>query len=116
MYKHYKAAEALANLLDNQFNFLGIKFGFAAIINLIPGFGDLVDAILSMYIVWIAVRLKLPSYRIFQMIWNIIINFIIGIIPVIGDATYILRRVNMKNFQILRRYAPSRVMEGEIVV
>jgi hypothetical protein len=108
---HYKTAEALANLLDNQVNFLGIRFGLAAVINLIPGFGDVLDALLSFYIVWIAVQMRIPSPKIGQMIANIIINFLIGLIPVIGDATYILRRVNWRNLQILKKYAPSRIYE-----
>jgi hypothetical protein len=115
MYKHYKTAEALANFLDNRYNFLGLKFGVAPVIGIIPGIGDLIDVGLSLYIVWIALQLSVPTSKIVQMFWNILINFIIGSIPIIGEATYILRRVNLKNFQILKQYAPPRIVEGQVI-
>ncbi len=102
-------------MLDNQFNFLGIKFGLSGIIGFIPGLGDIVDAALSLYIVWISVHLKVPGHKIAQMIWNVIINFAIAMIPVIGDATYILRRVNMKNLKIIEQYVPKKVIDAQVV-
>ena len=114
MYNHYKTAEALANLLDNQFNLLGFRFGFSAIIDAIPGIGDVIDAGLALYIVWIAFQLRVPITKIFQMLWNILVNFILGVIPVVGEATYLLRRVNYRNFQILKQYAPPQIVEGQI--
>ena len=105
MNQHLKNATVLANLLDNQFSLAGIRFGFAAFLDLIPGIGDAIDALLSLYLVYIAIQMKIPFYRIVQMLANIGINFLIGLVPIIGDAAYILRRVNMKNLRILQKYA-----------
>jgi len=108
-----KNASMLANLLDNQFEIAGIRFGFSALIDLIPGIGDFLDAVLSLYIVWIAWEARVPSFVILQMIGNIVIFFFIGLIPVLGDALYILRQVNMKNLRLLQKYIPSSYIEGE---
>lgn len=54
----------LAENLDNKFSFLGLRFGLASIIDFIPGFGDVFDTVLSLYIVYIALLLKLPTFRI----------------------------------------------------
>lgn len=106
MRNHVKVASVLANLLDNQFEIAGIRFGFSAFIDLIPGIGDLLNAVLSLYILWIAWEVRVPSFVILRMIGNIVIFFFIGLIPILGDALYILRQVNMKNLRLLQRYVP----------
>jgi hypothetical protein len=113
MRNHIKTASVLANFLDNQFEIAGIRFGFSALIDLIPGVGDFLVAALSLYIVWIAWEVGVPSFVILQMIGNIVIFFFIGLIPVLGDALYILRQVNMKNLRLLQKYVPSSYIEEE---
>lgn len=115
MEKHIKAAEIAANLLDNKFEFLGIRFGITAILDLIPEFGDIVAAVLSLYIVWIAIQIELPFLRVLQMLFNIIINLLLGLIPVVGDITYIVHKANIQNLKILKQYAPTNIIEGEVV-
>ena len=115
MNKHLKFATLLANALDNTFSIGGIRFGFAALINVIPGIGDFIDVFLSLYLVWIARQLKVPQIRIAQMLWNILISFLIGLVPVVGDVTYLFRRANLRNLGILKKYAAPNIVEGKIV-
>jgi len=115
MQNHLKAAEWMVNILDNQFQIAGIHIGFAGLINLIPGFGDLLTASLSMYIVWIGFQMKLPPYRILQMFGNILVSFFLGLVPILGDAAYVLRQTNYRNFQILKKYAPTKVINGQLI-
>lgn len=112
MEKQYKFVVAFVNLLDNQFNFFGLRFGFSGLIGLIPGLGDMIDAFLSLYLIAFAIRIHLPFHRILQMLWNILINLVIGAIPIIGDATYIIRRVNIKNLKIINQYVPPTFLEN----
>src|SRR6266404_3666940 len=102
MEAHLKTATVLSYLLDNQFSLFGLRLGLNSFIDLIPGFGDVVAALLSLYLVWIAVEMELPRLKILQMLGNILINFLIGLIPIIGDAAYIFRKPNMKNLKILK--------------
>lgn len=103
-------------MLDNQFGVGKLRFGYGSLINLIPGIGDIVDVFLSFYIIWISMRVGIPIYVIVQMIGNILVNFIIGLIPVFGDAYYFIRKVNMKNVTLLKKHAPSVIAEhGQIV-
>lgn len=104
MDRHLQTAEAFANLLDNQFSVFGIRFGANAVLDLVPEVGDFIAAMLSLYLIWIAVQMKVPFYRIAQMLFNIGLNFVIGLIPIIGDAAYIFRKANMKNLAILQKY------------
>ncbi len=107
MREQYIFVSRLVQILDNKFNLLGLKFGLSGIIGLIPGLGDIIDAVLSCYLILFAIRIKMPFYRIVQMMWNILVNLAIGAIPIIGDATYILRRVNLKNLKIINQYVPD---------
>lgn len=107
MNQHLKVATRLANLLDNRFQIGPYRFGLSGLINIVPGIGDVIDGVLSLYLVWIAFQMGAPRRLMVQMVGNIAVNFILGAVPVVGDLVYILRRVNLKNLQLLQRYAAS---------
>jgi hypothetical protein len=115
MESHLKAATVLTHVLDNQFAIAGMRLGLNSFLDLIPGLGDIVAALLSFYLVWIAIEMELPKFRIAQMLWNILVNFIIGLIPIIGDAVYIFRKANTKNLKILNQYAKKYEREGHVI-
>lgn len=115
MENHLKMAERVANLLDNQFNFLGIKFGLNGLLGLIPGAGDFIVAALSFYMVWIGVKMRLPMTALAEMIGNIITNFLIGLLPIIGDSVDFFHHANLKNLKILKHHAAQGVIEGHVV-
>lgn len=116
MNKHIEFASRLAHMLDSQFGVGKIRFGYGSLINIIPGIGDSIDALLSFYIIGIAVYIGIPVVVIFQMIFNIVINYFIGLVPFFGDAYYIIRKVNLKNVELLKKHAPPPVAEtGRII-
>jgi uncharacterized protein DUF4112 len=118
MKNHLAVATALAYMLDNLIGFGKYRFGLSALLDLIPGVGDIIDTCLSLYIVWIAVQMKVPKVVIARMIGNISVNSLIGLIPIVGDTVYFLRKVNMKNVALLKQYAPSpdrEIIKGELV-
>lgn len=104
MENHLKTAEIVANLLDTRFSFLGIKFGFNALVDLIPGIGDVAAALLSCYIIWIALKLHLPKRKLLLMARNIFISFLIGLVPLLGDIGYILYKPDIRNLAIIKKY------------
>lgn len=105
MDKHLKTASFLANLLDSRFNFLGIRFGIDPLLGLVPGLGDLVSLILSLYLIWIGINLKIPPLEILRMVLNIAVDFLVGLIPVAGDIGDIVFKANIRNLKILQKYA-----------
>ena len=115
MESHLRAATVVSYLLDNQFNLFGLRLGLNSFLDFIPGFGDAAAAILSLYLVWIALEMELPRMKILEMIFNILVNFLIGLIPVIGDLAYIFRKSNMMNLKILKDYAKQRTQNGEVI-
>lgn len=115
MEKHLKVASSLAHILDNKFSIGGIRFGYASMLNIIPAVGDTIDAVLSLYIVWIAILMKASPWIILRMGWNIFTNFLIGLIPIYGDIIYLIRKVNVKNVELLKQHMSTRVEEGTLI-
>ena len=107
MNSHLKVATRLANLLDNSLQVGPYRFGLSGLINIIPGIGDVIDALLSLYLVWIAFQMEVPARIMLQMLGNIGINFVLGAVPVLGDLVYLVRKVNLKNLQLLQEYAAA---------
>ncbi len=112
---HIRLATALTKLLDSQFKFLNFRFGLDPLIGLIPGIGDIITFLLSFYLVWIGMQMKLPEKEIETMIRNVVFDFILGLIPVIGDIGDFVFKANAKNLKILKRYQYSSVIEGIII-
>ena len=94
-------ARKLAVLLDSRFEIAGIKFGLDGIIGLIPFLGDTVGALLGVYPLLLARRHKLGKTLQFRMAGNLVLEWLIGLIPVIGDAFDIAFKANLRNLALL---------------
>lgn len=115
MNKHLKAAIYIADLLDNKFKVFNFRFGIDPLLGLIPGGGDLVSLLLSLYIVWIGFNAKIPTAKLIEMVINTIVDFVIGLIPVLGDIADFTFKPNIRNLNILKQHVPTDIIEGEIV-
>lgn len=97
--------EAVARWFDYAFELPGgIRYGLAGLIGLIPGIGDLFDALISLYIVFRAVQLRLPRVAIARMLLNIGLEAGIGVVPLLGDAFVIGFKANRRNYHLLKRH------------
>lgn len=115
MKSHLKIATILTNLLDRQFSVFGIQFGLDPIIGAIPGIGDFISLLLSLYLIWIGIKMKLPAEKVGKMVQNIIIDFVIGALPLVGDISDIFYRANYRNLQILQSHSVEPIIEAEII-
>ena len=114
MVSHIKTADFLANFLDNKFSLFGKRFGFNGILGLIPWVGDLLSLILSLYILWVGMELRLPVVKIIDMSRNILINFAIGLIPIAGDYIDFFHKANLENMRIIKEHVKNyEFVEGE---
>ncbi len=114
---HLEIARVLVKLLENQFQIWGFKFGLDPLLGLFPGAGDIVSAVLSFYVVFVAILHKLPFIKILKMVINILLDFLVGIVPIIGDFFDFFVNPNTKNMKILNDYLKRDIdiIEGEIV-
>jgi hypothetical protein len=98
--------DALANLLDTAFIIPGtnIRFGVDAMIGLVPGIGDAVTTLISLYIVREARDLGAPRHLLARMLANVAIDGFVGAVPFLGDAFDVMWRANRRNVALLRKH------------
>jgi hypothetical protein len=98
--------DALANLLDTAFVVPGtnIRFGVDALIGLVPGIGDAVTTLMSLYIVREARELGAPRHLIARMLVNVALDGVVGAVPFLGDAFDVMWRANRRNMALLRNH------------
>lgn len=95
--------EALARWFDYAFALPGgFRFGFAGIVGLIPGIGDALDALISLYIVIRAIQLGVPRVTVARMLVNVGIEALAGAVPFIGDLFDVVFKANRRNYQLLK--------------
>lgn len=105
--KHLKTARTIANLLEARFSIWKFKFGLDPVLGLVPGAGDTVSALLSFYIVIVALLHKLPPSKVIKMIGYVLLDFVIGTIPFLGDLLDFAIHPNTKNLAILEKELKS---------
>lgn len=113
--RHLTIARSLADLMDNKFNLFGFRFGLDPILGIIPGGGDTVTFLISLYMVWIAVQMRVPQDKIAHMIFHVVFDFLVGLVPVLGDIGDFMLKSNIRNYKILEEFHRPEVIEGEIV-
>jgi Domain of unknown function (DUF4112) len=98
--------ELLAYWMDTVFEIpgLGIRFGFDAIIGLIPGLGDILTSLISLYILAAARRYGVPRATLTRMAFNIAVDTTVGAIPFFGDVFDVYWKANVMNVALLRRH------------
>jgi len=107
--------EVFSQLMDNRFRVpvLGWRFGLNAIIDLIPEFGDLITAIIALYVLVSAVRYRVPKITLLRMGLNIAIYFVGGLVPLAGDVFAIWWKPNIRNLNLLRERATVSAAEAK---
>ena len=98
--------EALAVLLDTAFIVPGtnFRFGFDALVGLVPGIGDALTTALSLWLVKEAHALGAPRHLIARMLGNIAIDGLAGTVPLLGDAFDLVWKSNRRNMHLLRQH------------
>jgi hypothetical protein len=96
-------ARQLAELLDAKFSVGGIRFGFDAIVGLIPGVGDVVTLLAGLYPLYVAQKhgVGLPTRA--RMLGNLLLDAGVGAVPLLGDLFDVAFKANLKNLRILEK-------------
>ncbi len=96
-----------ANLLDGVWGipFTRWRFGVDALLGLLPVAGDLLSALLGLSLVWHAHHLGAPTHLKLRMAGNLVLDFIIGSLPILGDIADIAMRKNQRNATLLEKWA-----------
>jgi|SoiMethySBSTD1v2_1073268.scaffolds.fasta_scaffold737399_2 hypothetical protein len=92
--------EKLAWLMDSAIPIGPWRIGLDSVVGLVPGFGDLVGALVSMLIVLRAMSAGVPKVAVARMMTNIAIDSLVGAIPIAGDFFDMAYKSNLKNLKI----------------
>jgi len=87
--------------MDSQFSFFGFKFGMDPILGLIPGSGDLITSLVSVYLIWLAAKFNLPSNLKWRMLVNMGMEAFIGSVPILGDIFDFVFKAHLRNMDII---------------
>jgi hypothetical protein len=114
----------MAYRLDmSLFNIFGIRFGWESVIGLIPFAGDAFGVGMAMILFKKANGIEggLDSSTRARMIINILLDFLVGLVPFVGDLVDAMFKCNTKNVRLLEevldaKYKPSsqRVDERDL--
>jgi hypothetical protein len=95
----------IASWLDDRFVLPGtrIHFGLDALIGWIPGIGDALAALASLFIVWAGWKRGASRITLIRMLLNLLLENTLGAIPVIGDFAHVAWKANRRNYNLLIR-------------
>ncbi|PZD71964.1 hypothetical protein C1752_04342 [Acaryochloris thomasi RCC1774] len=102
----------LAFLLDNSIPVPGTKFRFGldpilGLLGIAAGSGDVVGGAVGAYIVSQAARMGVPSDVIWQMVGNILLDSLAGLVPGLGDLLDFAWKANTRNMALLDQHLPT---------
>jgi len=101
----------LARLLDSGFTvpLLRWRIGAEALIGLIPGIGDVLGALFGSYFVVEALRVRAPRATIVRMVGNVLLDLVLGVVPVAGDLADFMFKSNERNLRLLEQHLDERL-------
>lgn len=100
----------IADLMDNAFKLPGtnLRFGLDPIIGLIPGFGDTLAGVISAVLISQGARHGLPKVVLARMATNVLLNAVVGGIPLVGDAFSFWFKSNARNYELFEKHRGAR--------
>ncbi|MBA2571319.1 MAG: DUF4112 domain-containing protein [Chloroflexi bacterium] len=67
--------------------------------------GDLAGAAAGVYLIVRSMQVGLPRIVLVQMAINVIVDTVVGFVPILGDAFDFVYKANMRNVRLFERHA-----------
>ncbi len=116
----------ISHVLDNAIGIPGsdIRIGLDPILGLLPGGGDVLTGLMSVYIVYEGAKMGLPAATLGRMGFNIVLDTLSGTVPVLGDLFDVTWKANSQNVALLEKHianptpsrAADRLFAGVVIV
>ena len=112
----------LTHVLDNAVVIPGteIRFGLDPILGLLPGGGDAIGSVMSVYLVAECLRLGLPKATLSRMLSNLLLDTVVGAVPMAGDLFDVGWKANSRNLKLLEAHlndpAPQTAADRQFIV
>src|SRR6187455_714390 len=101
------ALRHMARLLDSAFEVPGTSYriGLDPILGLVPGIGDLVSPLFTIGILWQGRDLRIPKVVQVRMLGNVLLDALVGAVPLLGDLFDFGWKANEMNYALLETHA-----------
>ena len=101
-----KKIQSLTKIMDSQFRIPGteIRFGIDPLLGLLPGGGDFASFLISGYMVSILAKNGASGFVLARMVLNIIIDAVVGSIPILGDLFDFAFKANQRNMKLMEEH------------
>lgn len=102
----FKYLDSMSDLLDSRFRIPGtsIRFGLDFLVGLVPYAGDLVTFAFSGLLVVSMARNGASGMVLVKMLGNILLDTLVGSIPILGDLFDLGFKANRRNYNLLREH------------
>jgi hypothetical protein len=93
-------------VMDRLIRIPGLKkrVGLNPIVDLVPGFGDIAAALVSVSVIVYGIRRGVPKILLGRMALNVLINELVGIIPIAGSIFAFWFTANTRNYELIREH------------
>jgi hypothetical protein len=89
-----------------------LRFGWDAIVGLIPGAGDVITGLMGAAIILQAHRFRVPKVVQLRMVANVAFDILVGLVPFAGDVADVFWKSNTRNLALLDRFAGGNIRPG----
>ena len=102
---------SLTHWLDNAIRVPGtqLRFGIQPIIGLVPVLGDVIGLLLTGFVIVQAWLIGAPRSLLGRMVTIAIVDFFIGLVPVVGDVGDVVFKANARNLKLLETHLDARL-------
>ena len=109
--------EALERIMENLVRVPGLNrgVGLDVLLDFVPVVGPTAAAALGTYLAWEARNLGMPKSAVARMAGNIGVDWLFGMIPLVGAVPDFFFRSNSRNVRIIKRHLDKHHPETGII-
>lgn len=113
-YEDLEWLDTVSDLLDTRYRIPGtnIRFGADFLIGLVPGIGDTITFGIAGLLVVTMARKGASGMVLFKMIGNIVLDAVVGAIPLVGDLFDLGYKANRRNLRLMEEHYRAGKHQG----
>lgn len=98
--------DGFSRLLDTRFKIPGtdIRFGLDFLMGLVPGVGSVASLGFSGLMIITMARHGASGMLAIRMIFNVLLDTVVGFVPLLGNIFDLFYKANYRNLQLMREY------------
>lgn len=98
--------DGFSRLLDTKFRIPGtdVRFGMDFLMGLVPGIGSFASLGFSALLIITMVRHGASGMLAIRMLFNVVLDALVGAVPVLGNIFDLFYKANYRNLELMREY------------